>query len=665
MEAAVSNSEARRSFALNVFNGALLDVAARLIDPPLVLTGFVRQLAPSNLFVGPVTPLSQASCLLRQVFFSCSVQRVKRKIDSYSVAGLIRVIVRFLVSCRALVCGCFSHQSLQLLSALHSRLGSRRAVGPVFFRATARTSRGRRRGSRFAWRQFLRRVPGLGARWVVKTFLHEPRPHLLRGHAILFLLYAVKKMPAVNAFVVIHEPAADDRADDGALTEQLRRALSVIRRNQVYRRCTMMSVALAVAEVILPFYRIYVNGILVLLSGLARLVGDLLGFAGHFVLAAGLAAIAHGYAPRLPNTRDTPWRRGAVRSPACQNRSVTVRPNTNLPPLEPPAEIPEIQRGNWLALEPGDPVVSYLVATLRDGDARDAVWKVARLSQAAYVYRETSTGWAVVAKFYSVKAGTDAAEYAERERDRIRRVRDLGLVHEEARAVPVRGLWRGVLFLEYVPGITLENIIAVRHSQPGSLTDALHRMGCFLAELHVRGLEAHVQPQFGPSVAYARDLVRQVAKHGVLQDDPVAQDGALRLIDRWATSPEMEDFVPTLTHGDATTTNAVFPGDGSIVVVDWERLYSGDAASDLGRLMAEVTHSVNQHGGSVQEAQPFVEQMCQAYQNALPDAWDVDALIGRARFYRASSTLRIARNGWVSRLDRTALVAHAMALLAL
>ena len=35
----------------------------------------------------------------------------------------------------------------------------------------------------------------------------------------------------------------------------------------------------------------------------------------------------------------------------------------------------------------------------------------------------------------------------------------------------------------------------------------------------------------------------------------------------------------------------------------------------------------------------------------------------RARFFQASSTLRIARNGWVSRLDRMGLVAQALALL--
>jgi nitroreductase len=80
--------------------------------------------------------------------------------------------------------------------------------------------------------------------------------------------------------------------------------------------------------------------------------------------------------------------------------------------------------------------------------------------------------------------------------------------------------------------------------------------------------------------------------------------------------------------------------------------------------MAEITHSINQHGGSVGEAEPFIWHMVDTYCQALPADWNADDLVERTRFYRASSTLRIARNGWVSRLDRTALIAQAMALLA-
>ncbi len=348
------------------------------------------------------------------------------------------------------------------------------------------------------------------------------------------------------------------------------------------------------------------------------------------------------------------------------DRLNVTQESLNLAPLEPPADVPEIQRGNWLALSSDDPVVAYVTQALWDQPQQPLAWELARLSSAAHIYRETSTGWAVVAKFYAVKAGSSAQKYAARELDCIRQVRALGLVGHEVRAVDALALWRGILFLEYVPGLTLENIIAVRHSHPGRLADALEWTARALVRLHVHSLRdgEDGSPDFASSVRYTHEVVEQLAKYGVLQDYPVTRDGITRLIDRWGKRPEMGDFRPTITHGDATTTNFVFPRDGGIVVVDWERLYAGDPAFDLGRLMAEITHSINQHGGSVAEAQPFVERMADAYRRALPRAWHGNQIVDRARFYRASSTLRIARNGWVSRLDRTALVAQAMALLA-
>lgn len=125
----------------------------------------------------------------------------------------------------------------------------------------------------------------------------------------------------------------------------------------------------------------------------------------------------------------------------------------------------------------------------------------------------------------------------------------------------------------------------------------------------------------------------------------------------------MQDFTPGFNHGDATTSNFIYPWDGGVVAIDWERFKVADPAADLGRLMAEVSHSIKQHGGSVAEAEPFVQRLVEAYCGAVPAGWNVGALIQRARFYRAQSTLRIARNGWVSRLDRTALVAQAAVLL--
>jgi aminoglycoside phosphotransferase (APT) family kinase protein len=150
----------------------------------------------------------------------------------------------------------------------------------------------------------------------------------------------------------------------------------------------------------------------------------------------------------------------------------------------------------------------------------------------------------------------------------------------------------------------------------------------------------------------------------VLQDEPLVRDALYDQVGRWAGRPEMPAFSPVLVHGDATTTNFVFPAPGQVVALDWERLKLADPAADLGRLMAEVSHSVVRHGGNAEEAEASVRHLGQRYGLSLPRSWDRDAIRHRARFYRASSTLRIARNGWLSRLERTALVAQAMALLA-
>ena len=336
----------------------------------------------------------------------------------------------------------------------------------------------------------------------------------------------------------------------------------------------------------------------------------------------------------------------------------------SIEPTEPPSSVPEIQRGNWLALPAGDPLTEYLEKTLWDQPGDPTSWETARLSQAAYVYRELSSRWGIVAKFYQVKAGSAAHKHAAREFEYIRQARTTGTTDGAGRVVEPLALWRGVLFLEYVEGLRLEDVIAVRQSQPGRLTDSLEKVARFLANLHVHSVQPDAAPDFESAVDYTRDVVDQLSRYGVLQDYPIAQDGLTRLIDHWAASSPMKGFAPTLSHGDTTTTNFVFPGRDTVVVVDWERLRVRDPAFDLGRLMAEVTHSINQHGGSVAEAQPFVGHTIDTYRHALPPSWDGDALVDRARFYRASSTLRIARNGWVSRLDRTALVAQAMALLA-
>ena len=178
--------QVRRSFALGVLNGTLFEFAERLIDPPLVLTWFVSQLTPSNLLAGLVAPLGDAGWFLPQIFISARVQRMQRKMPSYALAALIRTVCGTLL---ALTVWLVDDPLLLLISffALYAiaRLASGLS-GLAFFDVVAKTVPARRRGSFFAWRQFLGGALGVGAGWIVKTVLNLPTFAFPRGHCLLY-----------------------------------------------------------------------------------------------------------------------------------------------------------------------------------------------------------------------------------------------------------------------------------------------------------------------------------------------------------------------------------------------------------------------------------------------------------------------------------------------
>ena len=331
--------------------------------------------------------------------------------------------------------------------------------------------------------------------------------------------------------------------------------------------------------------------------------------------------------------------------------------------LVPPVVHDEHQTRNWFSLPNPDPVTDHLTTVLWDQEARPVSWLAVRLSPAVYIYCEETTGWKVVAKFYVPKTGTDAAYHAKREFQLTQRAGECLPSDQDLRSVQPLGLMEGALFLGFVEGLTLEDKIAIRRSQPGELFYTLDTVGKLLSKLHKSSLERKSIPDFGPAADYAYKLVDNLAHHGVLQSHPCVQNGLGRLIEKWATDRRMWDFQSTLNHGDATTSNFIFPPEGGVVAIDWERSDTADPAADLGRLMAEVTHSINQHGGNFSEGQTFAQHLAEKYCDYLPSNWNANALLHRAQFYQVTSTLRIARNGWLSRLERTALVLQALALL--
>ncbi len=262
MDNVVAEREVRRSFALGVFNGAAFRFAEALIDPPLVLTWFVSHLTASNLLIGLVVPLGDAGWLLPQIFVSARIQRMQRKMPSYTLAAVIRTVAWLLLAAAVwllddplvLLVGFFVLYTAARLSA---GLG-----GLTFFDVVAKTIPARRRGSFFSSRQFLGGLLGLGAGWIVKMFLNHPALPFPRGHAVLFLLYCAVMAPALVAFTLIREPPGAVVTGPVTLGEQLRRAGRLLRTDQVYRRYMAARLSLVMANIALPFYGIYAKNVL-------------------------------------------------------------------------------------------------------------------------------------------------------------------------------------------------------------------------------------------------------------------------------------------------------------------------------------------------------------------------------------------------------------------
>lgn len=252
--------EIRRSFILGVVNGALFEFAERLIDPPLVLTWFVSRLTSSNLLVGLVAPLGDAGWFLPQVFISGLVQRMPRKMLSYTLAAVIRAISWFLVAAAVWLVDdptllLITFFTLYGVARLAAGLG-----GLGFFEVVAKTIPANRRGSFFAWRMLTGGLLGLGAGGVTREVLNRfAFPH---GHALLFVIYDAVIIPAMLAFIIIREPPGTAIPHSPTLRQQLRRVGHFLRKDAVFRRYMGMRTALGLAGIALPFYGVYARNVL-------------------------------------------------------------------------------------------------------------------------------------------------------------------------------------------------------------------------------------------------------------------------------------------------------------------------------------------------------------------------------------------------------------------
>jgi len=262
MKRTIPEHEVRRSFALGVFNGTAFQFAQALIDPPLVLTWFVSQLTSSNLLIGLVTPLGNAGWFLPQLLISARIQRMERKMPSYTRAAVTRTAAWILLAATVWLMNdpCLLLVGFFVLYTIARMLAG--LAGLTFFDVIAKTIPAQRRGGLFAWRQFLGGALALGAGWIVKTALNHPALPFPRGHAFLFALYCVVMVLAMTAFALIREPPGTAVTKPVTMREQLRRAGQLLWKDRVFRRYMAARLALGLAGIALPFYGIWAKDVL-------------------------------------------------------------------------------------------------------------------------------------------------------------------------------------------------------------------------------------------------------------------------------------------------------------------------------------------------------------------------------------------------------------------
>jgi len=275
--------------------------------------------------------------------------------------------------------------------------------------------------------------------------------------------------------------------------------------------------------------------------------------------------------------------------------------------------------------------------------------------------------YAVVGKFFSAYPPRVSPDLSlAREYDHYRRLPALGLGNGDGLAprllgrCPEKSLG---LLLEAVPGPDLDHLLlqACLHGDPAPLFRGLEKLAQLLAFFHSRPVKAlPVSPE--PALAYLDKVMTQLLEAGFL----TREDWQTLAHEGQAWEKRCQDFsdCQVLIHGDATSTNFLFPNRRA-VALDLERLGHGDRLWDLSWVAGELRHAWGWRTAHFGGSEATIGHFFRIYLTAAgPDAALTRRLFSLNPFYMALAELRIARNLYLSHDYRRELVAEARRCLA-
>lgn len=248
----------KRNFFLAAINGVLFVFADTLFDPTLVVTSFASRLTTSAFLLGLFAPISNAGWYLPQFFFASYIQNQPLKITVYRRMSFIRM-------------ACWGVMALSVnlvrdpawiltaliitysISALASGIG-----GLPFLEVVSKTIPPHRRGELFAWRLGLGGLAGIAGsglvRWMLDPAAPLPFPNNYGVLAIFFFLFSSISLLLFNR---IKEPPDVQSTPRRKIADQLKLAISILRRSPNYRLHLMIQSFLFIGISAAPFYAVY------------------------------------------------------------------------------------------------------------------------------------------------------------------------------------------------------------------------------------------------------------------------------------------------------------------------------------------------------------------------------------------------------------------------
>jgi len=264
-----------RNFRLGVVNGVLYILSETLLDPTLVLIAYLSMITDSPILLGMLLPLRDGAWALPQLWVSCFLPSIPRKIDLYRKLSVVRILSWGSI---AVVINFVRQPDLILilffvayaLASLTSGLS-----GLPFLEIVGKTIPAERRGEFFAWRFGLGGLMGIGASVLVR-YLIDPNGPLPtpQNYGVLAALYFVAASTSLLVFNQVNEPPDETVGTRTAFFDQLRRAITFLKKDISYRRFITMQSMMTVAGSATPFFAVFVQQSL---GGSKAMVGIYLG----------------------------------------------------------------------------------------------------------------------------------------------------------------------------------------------------------------------------------------------------------------------------------------------------------------------------------------------------------------------------------------------------